>query len=72
MAAEQEEGKRDDQELLRGTEMSGLMTVTGVTRGVPGSKWVKLHISNTWSVLFVNKDSVKLLFRIEVETQDFP
>ena len=33
VAAEQEGGKRDDQELLRGTEMSGLMTVMMVSPG---------------------------------------
>ena len=38
MAVEQEEGKKDNQELLRGTEMSGLDCDDGVTKGSLGQK----------------------------------
>ena len=38
MAVKQEEGKKDNQELPRGTEMSGLMTVIMVS---PRGPWVK-------------------------------
>ena len=40
MAAEEEGGERDDQELLRGTEMSDLMTVMMVSPA--GGLWVKM------------------------------